>query len=121
MAKGGLVAPVAPLLQATEVVAESWEDRCAVAALYVADEGVWADEAVARIFGDRANDPTKDAIIDRARAQFDQTFGREVIELRWTRQDGSAVEITPVGRSNRIQFLAPFCRESLRRVEFNKF
>ena len=69
-----LVAPIARLLEAAEVVAECGKDRSAVGALYVANEGVRPDETVARVLGDWADDPTKDTVVNRARAQLDQTF-----------------------------------------------
>ena len=77
-----LVAPVAGLLQTAEVVAECGEDGRAVAALDVTNESVRTNEAVARIFGNRADDPAKHPIINRTRAQLDQTFRGEVVDLR---------------------------------------
>ncbi len=58
-----LVAPVAGLLQAVEVSAQRGEDGCTVGAPHIADERVGADEAVARVFGDRADDPAEDAVV----------------------------------------------------------
>lgn len=69
-----LVAPIARLLQAAEVVAECGKDRRTVAALYVANERVRPDETIARVLGDRADDPTKDAVVNGPRTQLDETF-----------------------------------------------
>ena len=72
--KNGLVAPVAGLLQTTEVVAERRENWRAVSSLHVTKESVRTNEAVARIFGDRAEDPTEHTVVNRTRAQLDKTF-----------------------------------------------
>src|ERR1051325_11784959 len=71
-ARADSVAPVAGLLQADEVVFERGEDGRAAAVRHGADKGVGADVAVARVFGDGADDPAEDGVVNRARAQFAQ-------------------------------------------------
>ena len=98
----GLVTPVAGLLQTAEVVAERWKDGRAVAALYIADECVWTNETIARILGNRADDPTKHTVVNRTCAQLDETFSCEIVDLRWAGQNRRAVEVTTVSRCDRI-------------------
>src|SRR5262249_48252550 len=88
-----------------------------VGALYVANEGIRTDEPMTRVFGYRADDPAKHAVINRSCAQLNETFRREIIYLRRAGQNRGAIEISSVSRRNRIQFLVSFSRERLRRID----
>src|SRR6185369_2520940 len=81
-----------------------------------ADESVRPDEAVARILRERANNPAENRVVNGTRAQFNETLCREVVDLRWTGQDSRTVEVTSVGRSDRIEFFASCGCESPGRV-----
>src|SRR6185369_5015353 len=113
-----LLAPVSSLLQTAEVIPECRKDRRAVTALHVAKERIGANEAVAWIFRNRTDDPTENTVVNRPRPQLNQPLLRQTIDLRRTGQDRRAVEVTSIRCRDRIELLATFGRESLRREHY---